>query len=90
MRAKDIDFIEKNNEKEKKRRFNESLMKQVKDKELVSKKENDLENTLIKKHFEYFSKIEEKDKQIREDRSKKIKDETKKMMNISLGKCRLI
>lgn len=90
MRAKDIDFIEKINEKEKKRKFNESLMKQVKDKELVSKKENDLENTLIKKHFEYVSKIEEKDKQIREDRSKKIKDETKKMMNISLGKCRLI
>jgi len=90
MKAKDIDFIEKNNQREKKRRFNESLMKQVKDKELVSQKENELENTLIKKHFEHIRRIEEKDKQIQEDRSNKIKDETKKMMKISLGKCRLI
>lgn len=86
MKAKDIDLYEKNIEKEKKRRFNESLMKQIKDKDLVSKKENDIENTLIKKHFEFIRKIVEKDKQIQEDKSKKIKDETKIMMNISLGK----
>jgi hypothetical protein len=82
--------MEKYQEREKKRKFNESLMKQVRDKELVSKKENEVENSLIKRHFDYVKTIEDREKLIKEEKTKKIKEETRKMMSLSLGKFRLI
>ncbi len=82
--------MEKYQEREKKRKFNESLMKQVRDKELVSKKENEVENSLIKRHFDYVKTIEDREKLIKEEKTKKIKEETRKMMSLSLGKFKLI
>jgi hypothetical protein len=85
-----MDIMEKYQEREKKRKFNESLMKQVRDKELVSKKENEVENSLIKRHFDYVKTIEDREKLIKEEKTKKIKEETRKMMSLSLGKFKLI
>jgi len=82
--------MEKFNEKEKKRKFNESLMKQVRDKEQVTKKENEVENSLIKRHFDYVKTIDDREKLTKEEKTKKIKEETKKMMSLSLGKFKFI
>jgi hypothetical protein len=85
-----MDLMEKFNEKEKKRKFNESLMKQVRDKEQVTKKENEVENSLIKRHFVYVKTIDDREKLTKEEKTKKIKEETKKMMSLSLGKFKFI
>jgi|APDOM4702015023_1054809.scaffolds.fasta_scaffold351850_1 hypothetical protein len=85
-----MDLMEKFNEKEKKRKFNESLMKQVRDKEQVTKKENEVENSLIKRHFDYVKTIDDREKLTKEEKTKKIKEETKKMMSLSLGKFKFI
>jgi hypothetical protein len=85
-----MDLMEKFNEKEKKRKFNESLMKQVRDKEQVTKKENEVENSLIKRHFDYVKTNDDREKLTKEEKTKKIKEETKKMMSLSLGKFKFI
>ena len=86
MKSKEMDMIEKLREKQKKLKFNESIVKQLKDRELVYKKENEMENSLIKKHFDYVKTLDNRDKMSKDEKTRKIKEETKKMMSISLGK----